>query len=473
MRPVAQARALTPIVISGVSAMLIAILFFANPYEKAIQNQLLGLTLMVFGGVPIVRWAQRPQTDVIPVLPIIGLFYAGCYGFAGLVTPHDFMNDVVVNEEQYTPALIAALISLAMIYLAFNLGRRIPWPKTPAIFRIDDRRTDELILYFALPTAVAVDQICTRLQLNAESITGPIRDYFFVWALYSTLSGRYAPMARRLTYFVATPIYLLLYLSINAGKLAGVLSFAFLIGLTYVAGRKRVPVLALFILLPLFFALQPVKGAYRQLTWGQQTELGPIEGTIAFARLAGDQYVGGNAKPLEANLNESYSRINHLHTTAAIMAATPDYVDFRRGETYIPLLTKWIPRAIWTDKPKEDLGNRWAHRYHFIGDTDFATSYNLPWLPEMYMNFGWGGVVGISALVGLLMSALWNIVARGATLPSQFAAGMMFCSVFFFPESNVSIEIGILMIMLVVLSSLSALLSMFSGRARLRAVAAA
>ena len=143
-------------------------------------------------------------------------------------------------------------------------------------------------------------------------------------------------------------------------------------------------------------------------------------------------------------------------------------VNFRNGVTYLPLLTKWIPRAIWPDKPREDQGNSWAHDYRYVGENDYSTSFNLPWYPEMYMNFGWPGVVIISGLIGLLMSAIWNIVAKGATVPSQFAAGMMFCSVFYFPESNLSIEIGNLLIMLGALSGICWALWAISQRRLLR-----
>ena len=204
--------ALTPVVLASVGVILVAVLFFANPYEKAIQNQILGLALMAFGGTPIVRWSMRPQSDPLPVLQVVGLFYAICYGFGGLITPDRFMGGIVVSEDQYTPGLIGAIGSLAMIYMAFSLGKRIPWPKTPSIYRIDDVRTDELALYIALPASIIVDQVATRIDGSVQSITSPIRAFFFVWSLYSALSGRYSRVGRIITYFVFTPLYLILYL---------------------------------------------------------------------------------------------------------------------------------------------------------------------------------------------------------------------------------------------------------------------
>ena len=415
---------------------------------------------------------MRPQSDPLPVLQVVGLFYAICYGFGGLITPDRFMGGIVVSEDQYTPGLIGAIGSLAMIYMAFSLGKRIPWPKTPSIYRIDDVRTDELALYIALPASIIVDQVATRIDGSVQSITSPIRAFFFVWSLYSALSGRYSRVGRIITYFVFTPLYLILYLNIANGRLLGLLTTAFLVGLTYVAAKKRVPFVPLILLLGIFFVLQPVKGYYRELTWSRQNDMGAVEGILTFAELANDQYVGENAKPLAANLNNAYSRIDHLQTASAIISATPDAVDFRRGATYLPLLTKWIPRAIWPDKPREDFGNAWAHSYRYVGPRDFTSSFNLPWYPEMYMNFGWLGVVGVSAMVGLLLSAIWNIFAKGAVLPSQFAAGMMFCSVFYFPESNLSIEIGNLIVMVFILSAINWVLSALSKRRRLRVVAA-
>ena len=240
-----------------------------------------------------------------------------------------------------------------------------------------------------------------------------------------------------MTLFLAFPIQLVLYGGLAGGQLVGLLVFGQLLGLTYVATHRRVPVAVACVVVGLFFVLQPVKAQYRLETWyGARPRASRGAGRVL--EMGGWHF--WTARPLRwrDSLLVAYSRIDHLHVTAAIIASTPDPHPFRYGETYVPLITKWIPRVLWADKPREDLGNRWAQDYGFLFATDDVTSFNLPWLSEMYMNFGWPGVVFVSLL-------RWHSRQGGLVGPFQprhsplgFAVALTVLSEFFFPESNLS-----------------------------------
>ncbi len=127
--------------------------------------------------------------------------------------------------------------------------------------------------------------------------------------------------------------------------------------------------------------------------------------------------------------------------------ATP----FLYGETYLPLAIKWIPRFLWPDKPTEDLGNRWAREYSYLGPDDYTTSFNLPWLSEMYMNFGTLGVIVVNFLIGLLFRFLREAFWRNTANSSSFAFGLVIAAPLMFVESNISLTIGGLIITAMVL----------------------
>jgi hypothetical protein len=141
------------------------------------------------------------------------------------------------------------------------------------------------------------------------------------------------------------------------------------------------------------------------------------------------------------------SRINHLVTMAAIVRDTPARLPFIHGDSYRPLLTKWIPRALWPGKPEERLGNGWAQRYGFLGEHDSGTSYNLPWEPEMFMNFGWPGVVGISFLLGVGYRLLWRRCMAQPETAIQYAIGLTLAQTLVFTESNFSLQVGTVVIL--------------------------
>ncbi len=96
-------------------------------------------------------------------------------------------------------------------------------------------------------------------------------------------------------------------------------------------------------------------------------------------------------------------RLSQLGILAVVINKTPSEVPFRYGVTYLPLISKWIPRIVWDGKPTENQGNQFGHWYGFIGPDDFNTSVNLPWLVELFLNFGWGGLFWGMLTLGVIM----------------------------------------------------------------------
>jgi hypothetical protein len=103
---------------------------------------------------------------------------------------------------------------------------------------------------------------------------------------------------------------------------------------------------------------------------------------------------------------------------------------------------KWIPRFIWPEKPREDLGNRWAHFYGLLDAADFSTSINLPWLPEFYINYGLTGIVLGMFAVGLAFAFLNQWVCNAPSGLAEYGFGFVLAQNVFFVESHLSIMAG-------------------------------
>ena len=138
--------------------------------------------------------------------------------------------------------------------------------------------------------------------------------------------------------------------------------------------------------------------------------------------------------------------MNRLTTLVELIDLTPDPQPYRYGATYIPLLTKWIPRLLWQAKPRETLGNEWARTYGLTSSDDFSYSYNLPWIAEMYMNFGFLGVLGVSFLIGLLFYFFKFAMCCSGSSPGKLAFGVLLMTPLMFPESNLSLVLGGVMV---------------------------
>jgi len=65
--------------------------------------------------------------------------------------------------------------------------------------------------------------------------------------------------------------------------------------------------------------------------------------------------------------------------------------EFLNGETYKLLMTKFIPRIVYPNKPSELWGQKYAKNFNFLPTSDTTTSINLDSISESYINFGFYG----------------------------------------------------------------------------------
>ena len=428
-----------------VGVVVVGYYMVINPYNKDTINIVLGALMLTLGMIPLWRWLGRRGPVEIPVLALHGLFYSVCFGFAGFITPVKFMGELTVTEAENTAALCAALLSWGALCLGYWLVSGRTRRLQTWFLDIESRRLNEAVVLVAYPALILFSIADARLGLALDQIISAMRLIAFVWALFSALRGELSRRARILVWFLLVPVEILLFAGFDEARLLGLLVYGQILGVSLAVGRRVVyPAMAVFVVVA-FALLDPVKAEVRTITWSKTAEPTSIADRLGiFATVAAQRYLGSGSSIAHSDglVDESFSRINHLHTLSAVVADTPRRVEYSHGETLLPLLTKWIPRAVWPDKPLENLGNRWAHKYGYLGAMDDVTAYNLPWVPEMFMNFGWLGVGSLSLMIGALIGWVRNSLIVGASTPARYSLALLVSSSFFFPESNISLEIG-------------------------------
>jgi hypothetical protein len=190
--------------------------------------------------------------------------------------------------------------------------------------------------------------------------------------------------------------------------------------------------------------LQPVKDQFRALTWyGESVDIGHYEKLKIFTEVGVEYYLEKSQSDEGANIefDSLADRLAHIATFSVVVADTPQSVPYWNGETYKNLLTKFIPRFLWQDKPREEYGLNFGHRYGFLDWDDEITSVNMPWLPEFYANFGWKGVVFGMFFVGVLFRYFMMIYNNHDSVVDM-VAGLAICFRLGLPESNLSMMLG-------------------------------
>lgn len=434
-------RATALIMWAGVALLSIAAIVF-NPFDKTSINLWLGVVVLFLTLQPMSRWLCAPSRKTVPILELHLAFYAACFGIAAFVTP-SALRRVALLETDYTFGLVMVLVGAIMLRLGYHLSRttggRIAWllcPRLPA----NGDRTFPAILY---PVSLVVSLGVAHFHITAFAQPAQlIRQFAFAWLLCAAFAGTLPRVLTLSAFLIVLPIEFALFGGIAGGQLAGLLIYGELLAVIFVLYKHRIPTAIPLIVIGLFLFLQPGKNAYRGATWGQNFQNQDKPGVSLLFRDAAQQTNYSNGENALDSLNDAYLRINDLYVTAAASSAARSRDLYLHGSTYTPLLTTWIPRAIWPGKPKQDFGNSWAKLYGMLGRNDYATSYNLPWLPEMYLNFGWPGVVLISLAIGWVMGELKRGVINRATTPAGVAFAVSMASAFFWPESNLSMMFG-------------------------------
>lgn len=102
-------------------------------------------------------------------------------------------------------------------------------------------------------------------------------------------------------------------------------------------------------------------------------------------------------------MKRNLSRLTHsFQSLIVVTTLSPEKVPYWDGHSYKILITKFIPRVIWSDKPSDTFGNGFGKRYKILGENDNTTSWNMPVLNEFYVNFGTIGTIVGMFFLGML-----------------------------------------------------------------------
>jgi hypothetical protein len=192
--------------------------------------------------------------------------------------------------------------------------------------------------------------------------------------------------------------------TVFTGILRGQLDPLFRAGIALASGSwatmRRISLRFVVVVLVLFVIFQPVKGAFRDQVWTEQTRTGQAPGVGD--RVTAWQNAFSNDNHAQESESGSMARLAELGAVMHAFDMLPGRVDFLDGAGFVSLLTAPIPRFLWKDKPTtRDTISRYAIVFQRQTEAASATTtINLPLLVEGYWNFGWPGIVLVCVALG-------------------------------------------------------------------------
>ena len=159
----------------------------------------------------------------------------------------------------------------------------------------------------------------------------------------------------------------------------------------------------------------------------------------------------------------SIRRADRLLPVAWIIGQTPEPVPYLLGESYRPLLFKFVPRFIWRAKPVDDL--RTKSQYGFLRDIDNVGNFKIHQLGEMYANFGTSGVLFGMFVLGVLYRTIYQLFFHpGASVVALAAGTHILTTLLVDVEANLSASWGFVGWYVIVLVAIQCLTRVVSGR---------
>ena len=198
--------------------------------------------------------------------------------------------------------------------------------------------------------------------------------------------------------------------------------------------KERILVIPAIILILGIFIYQPMKGFVRPLI--TETSVGTVESfSIGFDQIVGQDFI--------AIIDVASHRLDHNELLSSFVEhiGSDDYIKWKAYENlwYAP-----IPRFLWPGKPKENFGNEWAVQEGYLNKDDRITSFNLPWLPQMYLSYGPAGILIGSFVVLIILFFLSRFYWYNPRSPWDYSMGLVALLCMFSLDSDFSISFGIL-----------------------------
>jgi len=432
------------LLVATLAAVIIAaILFLTRPEMISPLGAILALMTCAIGMLPTVFYILRDEKTV-PFFPAVGLFQVFCFGLSPFLLhlawadapPIIYWGGRLTLTQESIKTLVLVLVGTASLVSMFFLVRKrgLGWLPVP---RIRERAGGNASLLLLCGLAAA--HLAYKFVPGVSRI--PSAGQFLESIGYVVFSALLVLLLKRRTrglstFLAAFALVLLVAVRIETFNFTQImlLSLCGIGALVYARAYRIASFCALLIVLSL--PVYEFTSTVRYLDGGFLKKAEALFLTI-------DGYRNGTRRGGTSATETGVRRISHTWLFAHVVAKSPAEVPFWGGDTYKPLLTAMIPRAVWPGKPLEATGGLFGKRYDLFEPTS-VTSLNLPWHIETYVNFGSIGVVIGMALIGAFLAVVDKLLNAPGRREIEMGIGLGILMPLTFQDSNFSVMVGTL-----------------------------
>jgi hypothetical protein len=414
-----------------VLVVVIALLTLLGLVQAESYGRLAAYLIVVLAAVlPSLFWL-RMGAPSIPILPAVGFAYMPYYAWPILSSAE---NTLVYSDWEIVRAAITVALFLIMSAITWRLMmKRTPLPQQSTRRNQPDRRVIRFIAGGLFAGVLFHLGLVSGWLGSLGSFFGLARSIAMTFAAVACFLAGIARaqgiLLREAWVAAIVGIATLIMLSWSSLFLVGGLIYALAVGLGYVAVAGRVPLRVIAAFFVVVTILHAGKGEMRARYWARDVNYGQGLSIGEYPAFAAE-WIGEGITTIAAGQTESVlNRVSLLQMILRVQRATPNTIDYLRGETYAMLPSILVPRFIKADKPASQVGmDLLSIRYGVLtvqGASITAVGWGL--VAEAYANFGYLGVIGLGCLLGTLCASLGNWSARApvVSLPTLMSIATM------------------------------------------------
>ena len=367
-------------------------------------------------------WRIGTRTT-IPLFCFLGAMYWAAYALPLFWLRHE-INLVTggheLSEEAITRALYLAVLGVAALGVGIRVAGRWQFMES---FRPDIHRSPGRWNYLRFALLASA---CLRIAVPINTLGGSGRQFLaivetvvpsitFVVLLRYYLRGAAIALDKALLVGYAS---VALVAGISSGWMGSFVGLAIMATGVYVFEKRKLPLVALMLAIPVVLFLQPGKEKFRQQYWREGASDSYFERFNFWMDSSFSEWETALSSPDQDSAkrlaDKTLGRISLLQQTANVMEATPERVPYQHGRLYSYMLVTFVPRLFWPDKPSVNDSNQWYQVAYRLTDpralrgVSIATGY----LTESYISFGWFGPPLVIFFLGLFLGLFDKVFLR-------------------------------------------------------------
>ena len=379
-----------------------------------------------------------------PILPLISVYFFFTYTLSFFISKKDFFYQDF-NSDVLTKSIFIIILGLFSLFFGYFIAEKYVSLRKKKIFYFEEIniKKKKIIFLLFLISIIFLYYIEEKKIFTSVTIFQQLKEPLILFLLGLALLMLVKKEMKPKYFYI--PFILLLsvifFIEISRGAVVFIFSVILFLCTIYYTLIKKIPIFTILFIIFLGIFMHSIKYEIRDSVWYKNNlnSLDKIYITknIIFKNFSLSKFKNTNYSTV--NNHRLFHSINSLNIVSKL---TPEKIYFFQGDSYKDMYTKFIPRFVWKEKPVDEQGNFWGHRYLVLNPEDKSTSWNFPVLNEFYANFGMPGVfIGmffLGFLIKLLILKLWK--KNISDIEILISSIILFN--FFFLENNLSQILG-------------------------------